>query len=310
MPVTENAIPWTELDPAVVPRGSLGFVWGNCQAESIRRMIAPVALEHGVRFVRLPPVFEMSAADVARLHALLPIAGVLVTQPVKDEYRIPGCGSRQLIEKLADSGQVVTVPSTHYEGLHPWQVHAHDEAGGSVDAPLVDYHDLRLLTAADRGWDVARAVELVAASDPDPAAVQELSAASITELRRRTAGLDVDTVDAVIAAGASAMWTVNHPSNAVLGALGRGVLSVLGWSGEPAVPEYEMLGRIRTPVAPAVREALHLPTAAAAQSWQIDDEPVAWEIVAEPVLELYRQRPDLVGRTLGRYRDRLAALER
>lgn len=308
MPVTENAIPWTDLDPAVVPRGSLGFVWGNCQAESIRRMIAPVALEHGVRFVRLPPVFEMSAADVARLHALLPNAGALVTQPVKDEYRIPGCGSRQLIALMADSARVVTVPSTHYEGLHPWQVHAHDEAGGSVDAPLVDYHDLRLLIAADRGYDVARAVELVAASDPDPAAVRELAAASLAELRRRTAGLDVATTDAVIAAGASAMWTVNHPSNAVLGALGRDVLSKLGWPGEPDVPDYEMLGRIRTPVARAVLEALQLPTAAAARSWQIDDAPVAWEIVAEPALQLYRQRPDLVGRTLDRYRDRVAAL--
>ena len=60
MTVPEDPTHWTRLDPAAVPRGSLGFVWGNCQAESIRRMIAPVALQHGVQFLRLPPVFEMS----------------------------------------------------------------------------------------------------------------------------------------------------------------------------------------------------------------------------------------------------------
>lgn len=303
-----DAASWTRLDPSAVERGSLGFVWGNCQAESIRRMIAPVAADHGVRFVRLPPVFEMSSGEVAHLHALLPVAGVLVTQPVKNEYRVPGCGSEQLIGLVSPEARVVTVPTTHYEGLFPWQVHAHDATGLGVDAPVVDYHDLRLLVAADRGWDTARAVGRLAETRPDPAAVLALAEASIAELRRRNAGLDVDTADAVIAAGPDAMWTVNHPSNAVLGALGRGVLSALGWTGEPAVPEHEMLGRIRTPLSPLVLDGLDMDAAAARPTWSVDDEPVGWEDVAAAALELYRRMPDLAARTVEKYRHRLSAL--
>lgn len=308
MPNPDDPQSWIQLTPTAVAPGSVGFVWGNCQAESIRRMIAPVAADHGVRFFRLPPVFEMSPAQVEHLHTLLPLAGVLVTQPVKDTYPVPGCGSRELIGLLPPQARSVTVPSTHYEGLFPWQVSAHDAAQVKVDAPLVDYHDLRLLDAAARGWDIDRALEHVAGARPDPAAITALAEASLSELRRRNADLDIDTADAVLAAGPEAMWTVNHPSNAVLGALGRAVLSILGWPGEPAVPEHQMLGRIRTPLPPAVLDGLDLPVAAARPTWTVQDEPLGWQDVARAALALYRRRPDLVAPTVERHQDRLHTL--
>ncbi len=195
-----------------------------------------------MEFVRLPPVFEMDEAEVGRLHELVAVAGVLVTQPVKDEYRVPGCGSEQLVALLPADARVVRVPTTYYEGLFPWQVHAHDADGARVDAPLTDYHDLRLLQAAVDGLPVERAVDRVVGCAPEPDAVRELAAASQRELRRRNADLDVDTTDAVVAGGAEAMWTVNHPANGTLREVGTGVLATLGWSGEPAVPDHQMLG--------------------------------------------------------------------
>lgn len=299
---------WDELDPVAVEPGSIGVVWGNCQAESIRRMIAPAGAADGVRMLRLPPVFEMTAAGVARLHALLPRAGVLVTQPVKDAYRIPGCGSRQLAALLPPAARVVTVPSTHYEGLFPWQVYGHDERGERVDAPVVDYHDLRLLDAADRGMDLAGALEHVASTDARPVGVRAVARDSIAELRRRAEPLDVDTSDAVLAAGVGAAWTVNHPSNTVLGALGASVLEILGWSGGPALPDHEMLGRIRTPVAEDVVTALGLPTGGAREHWQVDGADVGLQEIAGPAMALYRERPDVVSATLARYRERWESL--
>lgn len=299
---------WTRLDPGSVATGSIGFVWGNCQAESIRRMIAPVGADHGVAFVRLPPVFEMTGEQVRRLHALLPGAGVLVTQPVRDEYRVPGCGSQQLIAGLGPTARVVTVPTTYYEGLHPWQVHAHDGSGARVDAPLVDYHDLRLLDAAARGWGVQQALDRLEDHRPPEQAIREVAAGSRDELRRRNSPLDVDTTDAVLAGGAGAMWTVNHPSNAVLAALGRAVLSALGWPGEPAVPEHEMLGRVRTPMPPSVVEALGLSAGSVRRGWSLDGRPVTWEQVAVAAMERYTDEPEIARRAVTQHGARLRAL--
>ena len=306
--VPEHLRRWHELDPATVEPGSVGFVWGNCQAESIRRMVAPAGAAHGVEFVRLPPVFEMDEAEVGRLHALMAVAGVLVTQPVKDEYRVPGCGSEQLVALLPAAARVVRVPTTYYEGLFPWQVHAHDAAGARVDAPVTDYHDLRLLHAAVQGWDLDRAVAAIEATRPDPHAVRDLAARSQAELRRRNAALDVDTTDAVVAGGAEAMWTVNHPANATLREVGAGVLATLGWTGEPAVPDHQMLGGSRAPLDVSVLAALGLDPAAARPRWQLAGRDTAWEEVAAPQLELYAARPDVARRAVERYAPRLAAL--
>ncbi|MEI4270837.1 WcbI family polysaccharide biosynthesis putative acetyltransferase [Klenkia sp. LSe6-5] len=308
IPVPEHLRRWHELDPATVERGTVGFVWGNCQAESIRRMVAPAGAAHGVEFVRLPPVFEMTEGEVDRLHELVATAGVLVTQPVKDEYRVPGCGSEQLVALLPTDAQVVRVPTTYYEGLFPWQVHAHDADGARVDAPLTDYHDLRLLRAAVDGLDVEGAVDRVLACTPDPAAVRDLAARSQAELRRRNAALDVDTTDAVVAGGAEAMWTVNHPANDTLRAVGAGALAVLGWDGEPAVPDHQMLGSAKAPLDAAVLAALDLDPALARPRWVLGGREVPWAEVAGAQLGLYAQRPDVARRAVDRYADRLAAL--
>ncbi|SDP59316.1 hypothetical protein SAMN05660199_04325 [Klenkia soli] len=305
--VPEHLRRWHELDAATVEPGSVGFVWGNCQAESIRRMVAPAGEAHGVEFVRLPPVFEMDEAEVGRLHALMAVAGVLVTQPVKDEYRVPGCGSEQLVALLPADARVVRVPTTYYEGLFPWQVHAHD-ADGRVDAPLTDYHDLRLLDAAVRGWDVDRAVARIEELQPAADAVRDLAARSQAELRRRNTHLDVDTTDAVVAGGAEAMWTVNHPANATLREVGVGVLTTLAWSGDPAVPDHQMLGGSQAPLEAAVLTALDLDPAAARPRWSLAGRDTPWAEVAAAQLALYAEQPEVARRAVEKYADRTAAL--
>ena len=299
---------WHSLDPATVEPGSVGFVWGNCQAESMRRMVAPAGAEHGVEFVRLPPVFEMDEAEVGRLHALVGVAGVLVTQPVKDEYRVPGCGSEQLVALLPAGARVVRVPATYYEGLFPWQVHAHDAAGARVDAVGTDYHDLRLLDAAVRGWTVEQAVARVEELEPDADAVRDLARRSQAELRRRNAALDVDTTGAVVAGGAEAMWTVDHPANATLRAVGAGVLATLGWPGEPDVPDHQMLGELRTPLQAAVLIALDLDPVAARPRWSLAGRDVPWAELAAAQLAQYADAPDVASRAVDRFADRRAAL--
>lgn len=60
-----------------------GIVIGNCQAESMRLVLdAPER-----RFVRVPPVHELDAADAARLRELVALADHIVSQPIRDDYR-------------------------------------------------------------------------------------------------------------------------------------------------------------------------------------------------------------------------------
>jgi hypothetical protein len=104
------------------------------------------------------------------------------------------------------------------------------------------------------------------------------------------------------------MWTVNHPANATLREVGAGVLATLGWAGEPAVPEHQMLGGSRAPLDAAVLDALGLDRSAARGRWVLAGRDTPWEEVAGPQLALYAERPDVARRAVDRYADRLAAL--
>ena len=68
-------------------------VWGNCQAAPIAALLSGPLAEHGLSVMTVPPVFEIDAAGLERVRAQLATAALLITQPIRDEYRIPGCGS-------------------------------------------------------------------------------------------------------------------------------------------------------------------------------------------------------------------------
>ena len=74
------------------------------------------------------------------------------------------------------------------------------------------------------------------------------------------------------------------------------------------VREREYLAQRRTPVEPAVAEALGWPTAGTATEWVIDGRRVPNPDLLDVQLEFYRQRPDVVSRTLFRAADRMAQL--
>ncbi|MBA3523538.1 MAG: hypothetical protein H0T85_03075, partial [Geodermatophilaceae bacterium] len=164
-------------------------VWGNCQAEPIARLLAEPLRRHGLQVVDVPPVFLVDDTGLERVHELVSRAAALLTQPVREEYRIPGCGAAQLSAMLPADGRCLTFPVTYHVGAFPFQVNAHGGEGERVDAPLTDYHDLRTLVAASRGMTVE---ETVAWWPMPPAeAVRRASEESLGRLREREAPLDV-----------------------------------------------------------------------------------------------------------------------
>ncbi|WP_295103677.1 WcbI family polysaccharide biosynthesis putative acetyltransferase [uncultured Microbacterium sp.] len=229
-----------------------GVVLGNCQAESLR--VVMDAAEH--RFVRVPAVHEMTAADAARLHEIAGLADVVVSQPIRDDYRDLPLGTRQ-IAAVTDA-RVMTVPPVRFAGLHPFQS-AFRVPGVEGDPPVVAYHDVRTLAAA-AGIPVVAALA--------PAEVRAVGQTSIDTLRLREQTADVAVSDLFDSVTADHMRTVNHPGDAVWMPLGARVLEMLGHTGGPTDPGRPLLNSVRAPLEPEVVDA-----------WGLADEPRAHWIV-------------------------------
>ncbi len=269
-------------------------------AALLREPLAP----YGCEVVEVPPVFEATEDDLVRLRTVLAEGAALVSQPVRDEYHVAGCGTRQLAALLPDDGRLITFPVTYDSSAFPYQVNGHGGDGFRVEAPLTDYHDLRALVAAEQGRDVDDALAWWPA--PVTAAVVTNAETSRAELRRRESDLDVGASDLL---GPAAMFTLSHPQNAVLAAVARRVLAALGLPDEDGeVPAREFLGERRAPVEAAVVEALGWPEGARHDRWVVRGEALEPRTVLETQLGWYAEHPDVVADAQHRYRKRRGLL--
>lgn len=284
----------------------LVIVWGNCQADPLATLLGPPLEAAGWRVVHVPPVFEIDEAGLSYVQReVLPHAAALIAQPVRDEYRIPGCGTGQLAGRLSDQARVVRIPNTFDTSAFPYQVNAHRGDGSRVDAPQTDYHDLRALVAAERGMSLADALDWWPTPSVDM--VTKNAASSRAELERRELDLDVATSDLLTG---PAMFTMSHPTNTTLVAVADRILDVLDLLDLPPVevPEREFLGARRAPVEQAVVNALGWSAEAAREDWVVDKRSVPLRDVLELHLRFYGERPDIAGDARVRFADRLALL--
>lgn len=266
---------------------SFGVVLGNCQAESLRLVMDA----EDRRFIRVPPVHEMTADDARRLHEVVAAAHTVVTQPVRDDYHDLPLGTRQVA--AATTARVLTVPPVRFAGLHPFQA-AIRVPGVDEDPPLVAYHDVRTLAAA-AGLPVASALA--------PDAVRAVGRASVDILRERERSTDIPVSDLFETVTADHMRTVNHPGNAIWLPLGARILDAL-WPGEaPVDPGRPLLDSVRAPLVPEVIEAWTL-IDEPQEHWSVEGKLVSDAAVREAHLSWYAEHPEFVAAAT----ERLAAL--
>ncbi|OZD33322.1 peptide ABC transporter ATPase [Rhodococcus sp. 06-1477-1B] len=276
---------------APAPAG-YGVVVGNCQAESLRLVVASEKLPA----VRIPAVHELDADDAVRLHALLAGAAFLVSQPIRDDYRGLPLGTAQLRASLPAAARVVLVPAIRFAGLHPFQSVLRLPAFPE-DPPLVAYHDVRT---------VAEAAGLSVPSRLPASIVHAIADASLTELRRREdLGLDVAASDLFSPVVDDLARTVNHPGNALFLPLGERIVAALGSPGSAVDPGRPILASVRAPLESWVVDAWNL-DAAPRPDWIIGGETVAADTVREAHLSYYAERPALLAAVV----ERLAPLLR
>ncbi|MEZ0166675.1 WcbI family polysaccharide biosynthesis putative acetyltransferase [Kineococcus sp. LSe6-4] len=275
----------------------LVLVHGNCQAESLRVLLAGDG-STPVRTVRVPPVHELTHEDLPRLQRVLDEVDVIVSQPVREGYRDLPLGTADLLARAPRRPRLVVVPVLRWAALHPFQVIVRSPAAG--EPPLVPYHDLRTLTVAAGRPELpevpsARAVR----------AVRDLSARELRARQERHDALPV--VDLFEAAGAEATHTVNHPGNAVLRGLAGRVLAALGLPADVPDPGRTLLDSVHAPVLPAVLDALGLPGPGRAD-WLVHGEVTTDADVRAAHLRWYAEHPGVAQAGLARHAEAAAEL--
>lgn len=285
-----------DMAPEPLPRVT---VLGNCQAESLR-----ILLDSSGALVstRIPPVHELTEADLPALQQLLARTDVLVAQPVRADYRGLPIGTEQLRRHLPRHARTVMVPVLFFVGPTPYQAIVRDPLDPSLDPPLVPYHDLRILVAA-------------AAQRPHPvepevsaATLRRAAELSIEQLRLREEHHGTVVMSDVLAQ--SPLWhTLNHPDNATLEILAQRILDRISPGSRATAPgDREMLGRLRAPVDPAAAAALGIEVPAGRETWSQDGVPIPAEELAAAHLEHYRRHPGTLAAGLQRHAERIALL--
>ncbi len=131
---------------ALPPRDNrpLVIVHGNCQAESLRVLLSSPGSP--VRTVRIPPVHELTDADLPYLQKLLGQTDVVVSQPIRPGYRNLPLGTADVLAAAGPDTRLVMVPVIRWAALQPFQVIVRSPDAG--EPPLVPYHDLRTMARA------------------------------------------------------------------------------------------------------------------------------------------------------------------
>jgi Polysaccharide biosynthesis enzyme WcbI len=292
----------------------LCLVYGNCQAEPIRALLAGSSVfAESYDAVRVPAVHEIGRSHVARLQRVLRAASVVVAQPIKDGYRGLPLGTEEIVALAPRSCTVIRFQALHYDALYPFQFNLRGEHLLDISAPLTAYHDLRALCAAAKGLTVDAGVSWVREYIPATAELRAAAEQAEALIRERERMTDISIAGSIVSpprAHTPSFFTVNHPSRFVLQRTARAIHDILGldWRGDTSDSEgaREPLGKYRTPVERPIVDALGLdcePTS----DWIIKGRRVSAAHVARRHISWYRRRPDLVRAALGTHAERIAA---
>jgi hypothetical protein len=267
----------------------LWLVVGNCQAEALRLVLDAVD-DRPYRTARIPPVHELTAADLPHLRALLAETAVLVSQPIRQNYRDLPIGTADMAARLPAGATVTRWPVIRYAGLYPFQVIVRHPADRSVTPPVVPYHDLRTLAAARDGLGPADDWDVEVSADRFRAVAE----VSRTELaRRESRDTDTGVSDVLAAHGADAAHTINHPGNPVFDDLANRILDLHDVSARTRPLPKTLLSSMYAPLEQRVLTALGL-TATPRTQWRAEQRELTPRQVHSAQLRWYADNPDYI----------------
>lgn len=280
------------FSPSPSGSGRNVLVYGNCQAEALRVLLA-ASTKSPVNTIRVPPVFELESSDIPYLRAAASVSQILISQPIREDFRDLPLGTRQVAAMMPPDATVIHYPVIQFAGLLPYQAIVRDPLDPSQDPPVVPYHDLRTLAEALRG--------VRPAADPSRAAILAVGAASLAELRRREErDCDVGVSDLFHQPEAGDMATINHPGNRILLALAGRLQSAMGLATDVVEPGRALLGEVVTPIERAVSDAWCL-SGPVTDQWIVRGEMVSPQTIYDAQIRWYAENPAVVRAGLDRH---------
>jgi Polysaccharide biosynthesis enzyme WcbI len=208
-------------------------VVGNCQAKALEVTLgASRAFRDRFTLVTFPAVHEIPEGMIPELHRAVASATVVITQLVNEDYRDGiGLGTETLASLAADA-TVIRWPNVYWDGYFPDLCYLRDAEG----TPILDgpghYHDRVVLTAFRDGSSPDDVCSLLA--DPDtPSDAASRAAKATAELGQREERCDVLVSPFILNNYSKELlfFTMNHPSNRMLGFLAEEILRSIGVEG-------------------------------------------------------------------------------
>jgi hypothetical protein len=292
----------------------IALVYGNCQAEALRQILVthPTFAER-YHLPRIPRVNEISPHVLALIERRLPEVEVLITQEIKPGHRGMGLGTEQLVAQLPGSATVLRYPVAWFEGVFPFQVYV-DRGGPRVvaSAPITDYHDLRTLYAAGRGWDLGTTLRRLDELRLDPQWVRDNAERSLKELSSGEAAFTAQLTAFVRQHPITSFHTVNHPANGLVTELARQLLTHLGHQDADLVlgSRQTHLDGVVTPLEPQIVQALGgAPGVDTHGEWVFSSGTFSRAEVIGAYLAVYADDPGLLAHGLRQHAERLRTLE-
>ncbi|WP_159083706.1 WcbI family polysaccharide biosynthesis putative acetyltransferase [Nocardioides terrigena] len=287
----------------------LVVIHGNCQAEALRHMLslAPAFRERYVA-TPVPPVHMITRSQLRPLMDVVRRTDVFITQPIRDNLRGMPIGTAQVAHYLPSRARTITFPSMYFDGFHPYQVTVHAPGADlSTAAPLTDYHDLRLMHAAAENWDARTTQAWLDGHSADEAYVRAVYSGSMQTLEDREEPLDTKVTPGIREHGGRSFFTLNHPSNLIVGGVAAQVLTSLGLSTEMDPPRREYLDSLQAPVDSSVLAALRLPDFGGTSDWRVRGQQVDQPRITQTHLAWYTEHPQILESGLAKHLDRMTA---
>jgi Polysaccharide biosynthesis enzyme WcbI len=208
-------------------------VVGNCQAQALEMMLS-TSDEFARRFelVRFPAVHEIPESMVPDLHKAVADAAVVILQRVDDGYR-GGIGlGTETLARIAGPATVVRWPSVYWAGYFPDLFYLRDAEGQPVvDGPF-DYHDRSVLRAYSSGLGVMEVCALLENPElPSDARAWATNATAELDARGRECDIQVTSYIESRFRDELLFFTMNHPTNCLLGHIAQRVTELLGVPG-------------------------------------------------------------------------------
>lgn len=279
-------------DSAHLPRVA---VVGNCQAESLRILLDSSG---AVSSYRIPPVHEWTADDMRYVGATLAQTDVLISQPIRDNYRDLPSGTQQLTQLLPQDARVIKFPVLRFNGLNPAIAIVRSPQDPSLNPPVVPYHDLTLI-AEVAGIEKTRPVDYLACAQQ-----------SIRQLASREDAHGCVRISDVLAH--NPVWHIlNHPDNSTLTTLAQRVLKAIDPQISDAAvsavgADHELLGNLQSPIDP--HAAAFFEINEHRDQWTLNGEVIPEDKIRTEQLAFYKKHPEIIDAALTRHRALLSYL--